>query len=144
MSTSIAGAPMVVTHESRARFAVQIRSHRLVVDQTLRGGGDDAGPEPIELLGAALGSCVAYYIAEFCRARSLSSDGMVVTVRQHMASDPRRVAEFVIAVSLPASFPERYLETVERVARSCPVHNTLMHGAGVAVSVEKLNVPAVA
>jgi putative redox protein len=142
MSTT--AAPMIVTQESRTRFAIQIRSHRLVVDQTARGGGDDAGPEPIELLGAALGTCVSYYVAEFCRARLLPSDGIVVTVQQQMANDPRRIAEFAVAVSLPPSFPERYLETVERVARSCPAHNTLVHGAGVAVTIEKSEAPTVA
>ena len=142
MSSSVAGSPIVVTHEARARFAIQIRSHRLVVDQTPRGGGDDAGPEPIELLGAALGSCIAYYVAEFCRARSISSEGMVVSVQQHTAKDPHRVTEFAVAVSLPASFPPRYVEMVERVARSCPAHNTLAHGASVAVSVERAELSA--
>ena len=130
-------APIVIVHESGVRFDVRIRSHRLTVDQTIRGGGDDGGPEPIELLGAALGSCIAYYIHQFCRARSLPCDGLVVSVDQQMADAPRRVAKFDVGVSLPDAFPERYLEAIERVVRSCPVHNTLASGARIEMSVTR-------
>ena len=44
--------PIVVTHDGGVRFAAQIRSHRVVVDQPERAGGDDSGPMPLELLGA--------------------------------------------------------------------------------------------
>ena len=128
---------IVVTPESGVQFDVQIRSHHLLVDQTIRGGGDDAGPEPVELLGAALGSCIAYYVTRFCRARSLPCDDLAVTVEQQMADAPRRVAAFAVGVSLPASFPARYLEAVERVVQSCPVHNTLAGGARIDLSVTR-------
>ena len=45
--------PIVVTHEGGVRFAAQIRSHRVVVDQPERAGGEDTGPMPLELLGAS-------------------------------------------------------------------------------------------
>jgi len=128
--------PIVIRHEEGGRFDVQIRSHHLSVDQTTRGGGDDTAPEPIELLGASLGSCIAYYVCQFCRARSLPCDDVVVTVHQRMAEAPRRIATFVVDVSLPTAIPEHYLEAVERVVRSCPAHNTLALGAQIDVSVE--------
>jgi len=130
-------APIVVTHGSGVRFDIQIRSHRIVVDQTSRGGGDDVGPEPIELLGAALGSCIAYYVSQFCRARSLPCDDLVVTVDQRMADAPSRIAAFAVRVVLPAPFPERYLDAIERVVRSCPAHNTLATGARIDVSASR-------
>lgn len=135
--SSTHAAPIVIVHDSGVRFDVQIRSHRLVVDQTIRGGGDDAGPEPIELLGAALGSCIAYYIHQFCRARSLPCTGLVVSVEQQMADAPRRIAKFEVRVSLPTAFPERYLEAIERVVRTCPAHNTLASGARIEMTVTR-------
>lgn len=127
---------IVVTHDGRARFIAQVRSHQIVVDQTIGGGGEDTGAEPIELLGAALGTCVAYYIRQFLNARGLSTEGLLVEVEQYGASNPHRVGAFDVHVVLPARFPDRYLETVERVARSCPVHNTLARAADVRVSME--------
>ena len=136
MAAHASRPPIVVSHESGVRFAAQIRSHRVVVDQPLRGGGEDLGPSPIELLGAALGTCVALYVQQFCHARELPYEGMRVEVEQHGAVNPSRVGRFVVRVVLPCELPEHYAEMLERVARSCPAHNTLEHGAEVTVFVE--------
>jgi uncharacterized OsmC-like protein len=136
MPTHGARAPIVVTHEGALRFAAQIRTHRLIADQPERGGGEDSGPSPIELLGASLGTCVAFYVQQFCHARGLAYEGLRVEVEQHSATNPSRVAQFTVRVILPAELPEPYGEMLERVARSCPAHNTLTHGAEVAVMIE--------
>lgn len=141
METLNDAGPIVVRHDAGARFEIQIRDHRLIVDQTVRGGGENAGPEPIELLGAALGSCVAYYVDKFCRARSLSCDEMVITVEQQMADHPRRIARFSVHVSLPDSFPGKYVEAIERVVQGCPAYNTLVRGAEVGLRVDRV-IPA--
>jgi uncharacterized OsmC-like protein len=130
-------APIVVSHETGLAFSVQIGRHRLTVDQSVRGGGDDAGPSPLDLLGASLGACVAFYVHQFCHARALSSEGLRVEVVQHTATTPHRVKRFDVRVILPATMPEEYIELVERVARSCPSHGTLTHGSEVVVTTER-------
>lgn len=135
MSAHSGRSPIVVTHESGVKFAAQIRSHRVVVDQPVRGGGNDQGPAPIELLGASLGTCVALYVQQFCLARGLPYDGMRVEVEQHGAATPNRVGSFAVRVVLAHELPPEYAAMLERVARSCPAHNTLAHGAEVDVSI---------
>jgi putative redox protein len=126
---------MIITHEGGVKFAAQIRGHRVVVDQPASGGGQDSGPMPIELLGASLGTCVALYVQQFCHARSLPYAGMRVEV------DPRgahgRIGRFDVRVVLPEALPPHYAQMLERVARSCPAHNTLTQGAEVAVTIEQ-------
>jgi putative redox protein len=60
MTAAAGRPPIVVTHEGGVRFAANVRSHRVVVDQPYQGGGTDTAPAPIELLGVSLGTCVAY------------------------------------------------------------------------------------
>ncbi len=127
--------PMVVTHEGGLKFATDIRGHRLIVDQPA-GAGADAGPMPIELLGASLGTCVALYVQQFCHARGLPHEGMRVEVQQIGARNPGRVGVFDVRVVLKEAIPEEYARMLDRVARSCPAHNTLVHGADVQVRVE--------
>ena len=129
-------APIVVTHESGVRFAIQIRSHELIVDQTLAGGGCDSAPTPIELLGASLGSCIAHYLHHFFHTRGLPADGIRVEVTQTSADDPSRVESFLARVHLPADVPPRYLPLLQRVIDACPAHNTLSMGAKVGVKFE--------
>lgn len=126
--------PMVVTHEGGVKFVAQIRQHRLVVDQPLRGGGDDSAPMPLELLGASLGTCVALYVQQFCHARGLKYEGMRVEVDPEGAQG--RIGKFDVRVILPEPLPPQYEQMLDRVARSCPAHNTLVHGAEVAVEIQ--------
>jgi putative redox protein len=136
MEEYMAREPMVVTHEGGKKFATQIRGHRVVVDQPAGAGGEDAAPMPLELLGAGLGSCVALYVQQFCEARELAHEGMRVEVWQRGAREPNRIGTFEVRVTLPEALPARYAEAIQRVARSCPAHHTLVEGAEVQISVE--------
>ena len=127
--------PIVVTHDAGLRFTAQVRGHPIVVDQPAYAGGQDSGPAPIELLGVSLGTCVALYVQQFCQARGLSSAGLRVEVTQLGAQNPNRIGEFDVRIELPAGVPEQYVPMLERVARSCPAHHTLAHGAEVRIDV---------
>lgn len=136
MSTVLARAPIVVTHESGLRFAAQVRSHRIIVDQPERAGGEDAGPTPLELLAASLGSCVALYVQQFCHSRALSYEGMRVEVDSYGAGSPGRIGELAVRVHVPAQLSPHMAMLLERAATSCPAHHTLTLGAKVTLQVE--------
>lgn len=131
---------MVITHEGGMKFAAQIRGHRVLVDQP-EGTGDDTAPMPVELLGAALGTCIGLYVQQFCHVRGLPYEGMRVELDQIGAQNPGRIGRFEVRVVMPESLPPQYAAMIERVARSCPAHNTFEHGAEVAVHIE-MPVPA--
>lgn len=127
--------PLVVTHAGGLKFEARIRRHRLLVDQPAGGGGEDSAPMPLELLGASLGTCVALYVQQFCQARGLPYEGMRVEVDPHAAQG--RIGRFDVRVVMPEPLPPQYAQLLERVARSCPAHNTLGHGAEIAVDIEQ-------
>jgi putative redox protein len=128
-------SPIVITSEGGLSFAAQVRSHRLVLDQPEKVGGSDAGPMPIEMLGVSLGSCVALYVKQFLTSRGLPTDGMRVEVEQRGATNPNRIGTFTVRVILQSEIPAQYAELLDRVARSCPAHNTLHDGAEVEVTI---------
>ena len=125
MTNERAREPIVITHEGGMRFAAQVRSHTVFTDQPERAGGEDSAPTPVELLGASLGSCIAFYVQQFCHARGLQYEGLQVEVEQRSEKHPARVAGFVVRVVMPTDIPGHYVEMLERVVRSCPVHNTI-------------------
>jgi putative redox protein len=135
ISDSVSARPIVVTHEEGLRFSAQVRSHTILTDQPERAHGNDDGPTPVELLGAALGSCIALYVQQFCQVRDLPFEGMKVEVRQQNESNPSRVGKFCVRLVMPEELPPQYALLLGKVARSCPVHNTLLHGAGIAIDI---------
>jgi putative redox protein len=136
MSTSSNPHTIVVTHDGGTQFSARVRGHRVIVDQPVHGGGADAWPMPIELLGVSLGTCVALYVNQFLEARRLPHDGMRVEVEQVAARNPNRIGEFVVRVVLPESLPAAHAALLERVVRSCPAHNTLERAAHIRFEIE--------
>ncbi|MEJ2215101.1 MAG: OsmC family protein [Gemmatimonadota bacterium] len=128
---------MVVTHEGGVKFVANVRGHRVETDQPTRAGGEDSAPMPLEMMGVALGTCVALYVQQFCNARGIPHEGMRVEVEMLGAPNPNRVGRFDLRVVLPEAVPEKYRDAIDRVARSCAVHNTLMHAPEMTVRVEE-------
>ncbi|HTT69086.1 MAG TPA: OsmC family protein [Gemmatimonadales bacterium] len=127
--------PVTVTWDGGVRFTADVRGHKLVVDQPPQGGGQDAGPMPLELVPAALGTCVALFVKQFLVTRGLDAAGLTVQVFTATEANPHRIGRFEVTVAIPKGVPEHYREAVARVAESCTVHHTLTHQPEIAVEV---------
>lgn len=62
-------AQVVVTSGSKLRHTVQAGEHRFEADEPADAGGDDAGPNPYELLLAALGACTSMTLLIYARRK---------------------------------------------------------------------------
>ena len=132
---------VVATADGGLAFSVSIRDHVVTTDQPARGGGDDSAPTPLELLSASLASCIALYVHKYCAANSVPATGFAVEVKPLWKEDPDRIARFDAIVHLPDTVPATQRATIEEVARTCPVHNTLTHVPEITVELRDL-VPA--
>jgi putative redox protein len=127
--------PITVTWDGGVRFTADIRGHTITVDQPLQAGGQDAGPTPLELVPAALGTCVALFVQQFLATRSLDATGLEVQVSAAGAANPHRIGRFEVSVAVPKGIPEQYRNAVRRAAESCTVHHTLTHTPEIVVTV---------
>ena len=135
MGETYSGTPIIVRHDGGMKFIANVRTHEIVTDQMEHHGGANSGPTPLEALGAALGSCIALYVQQFCEARHLPCEGMRVEVRQKNEKNPNRVGKFDVTLVFAEEVPEQYAAMLERVVQSCPVHNTLVEGAEMTVNI---------
>jgi putative redox protein len=126
-NTATARVITVVTHEGGLKLVADVRGHRVATDQPITAGGADSAPMPLDLIGAALATCIGLAVVQFCAARALSTDGLQVELSQRTARDPYRVDRYDIVVMLPADFPEHYRAAVGRAASTCAAFNTLTH-----------------
>ena len=90
---------------------VEIREHRLIVDETEEKGGGDQGPTPTELLAASLATCTAITIE------------MYADFTQGTVDTPPR---FKVEIRIPADLNDEQRERILVIAHKCPVHRTLM------------------
>jgi uncharacterized OsmC-like protein len=52
--------------------------------------------------------------------------GMRMEVEKQMKSNPRRIGALPLTIHLPANLEVVYREKLERSARTCPVHHSLL------------------
>jgi len=118
------------------KFSVRTRTHTIICDQPEANGGTDAGMTPPELLLASLGSCAAFYAAEYLRSRNLANRGVAVSVEAEKLKSPTRIGNFRIRVDSPVSLTAEQREGLMRSVEHCLVKNTLLNPPQIEVSLE--------
>ena len=124
-------------HLDGVRFSIETRGHSIVTDQPVENGGEDAGMTPPELLLASLGSCAAFYAAQYLKTRNLVSaegaNGVEVNVTAEKLKAPARIGNFVIQVACPVALTAEQREAMIRSVHQCVVHNTLTSLPAIAI-----------
>ena len=125
---------VVATSSGGLAFSVAVREHVVHSDQPVRSGGGDSAPTPLELLSAALASCIALYVHKYCTAHALAATDLAVEVNPLWKEAPGRIARFDVVIHLPVTIPVSHHAAIDEIARTCPVHNTLTHSPEITVA----------
>jgi len=125
---------VVVRSDANLRQAVRAGRHSLTADEPVEAGGEDAGPNPYELLLAALGSCTSMTLLIYARRKGWPLERVEVTLThqrihaQDCAECEQRegylddvAKEIVVHGPLTAEQVVRLGE----IAEKCPVNRTL-------------------
>lgn len=124
-----------IKHQKGLQVTAAVRSHTLTLDTPLDEGGTDRGPAPVELLTAALGSCMAMHIAKYCQTARLPHEGFTIDLDFQLAPNPLRVGSITVDITLPPGVPESRREAIKRAALQCTVKNTLKESTSVDIEV---------
>lgn len=73
---------------------------------------------PAELLLASLGSCAAYYAAEYLRARNVPLAGLTVSVTAEKAERPVHLRNFRLVLSVPGFEDQHHRDGILRAAKT--------------------------
>jgi putative redox protein len=115
-----------VSHLENVKFAIKARSHTIICDQPTENSGSDAGMTPPELMLASLGSCAAFYAAQFLKTRNLAENGLEVSVTAEKLLQPARLSNFHVSVACATPLTPQQSEGMMRSVHHCLIHNTLL------------------
>lgn len=126
-----------VAHVDGDVYTVDVREHRLRVDQPVESGGMDTAPTPTELFAASAATCVAFYAGRYLHRHGLPRAGLRVRTEFVMSTDrPARVASLRMVIVPPPELPEVRRAALLAVASHCTVHNTLDRPPAIDIELE--------
>jgi len=114
----------VVRRRGGYEHELEIRQHRLIIDEPEEKGGTDRGPMPGELLAASLASCTAITM-EMYAARKEWGLGTVEVAVDFTEATTDVPHSFDVQITLGAQLSEENRDRLLTIAGKCPVHKAL-------------------
>jgi uncharacterized OsmC-like protein len=122
-----------VAYYGGTRYDITSGKHRIVTDQPVADGGQDAGMSPVELFIGSVASCVGYFVGRFCSRHDIPRDGLSVNAEWETAENPHRVGHITLAIHLPHRLTPDQKERLLKVAHGCTVHQSIAVAPTVAI-----------
>jgi len=137
---------VLVAETGLGRYTQQVIAgrHRFLMDEPASAGGDDAGPNPYEMLAAALGACTSMTMRMYAERKGIPLESAEVEVRHGMthahageaaASDQAtKTDRWDRFITLRGQLTDEQRKALLRIADRCPVHRTLERASVVVTS----------
>jgi putative redox protein len=135
-TTTVEQGTVLVEETGAGKFhqAVRVGRHRLVADEPLTMGGEDAGPSPYDFLLAGLGACTSMTIRLYADRKGWPLEQVRVSLRHEKihAQDcadceqkDGRIDEIRREIALEGPLDAEQRRRLLEIAERCPVHKTL-------------------
>ena len=109
----------------KMRHVVEIRGHRVTVDEVPAVGGEDTGPTPHDLYDAALGACKAITMVWYANRKQIPLEDVSVAVERDDADERSGTYRLRTTLTLGGPLTDAQREELRNVAAKCPVHRLM-------------------
>lgn len=106
------------------RTLIETDDHHFIVDEPLDLGGGDLGPNPGELLSAALAACTTITIKMYAERKEWKLDEVKVEVDYKRDSETN-TTKFTKKVEIIGDLKEEEIQRLYEISARCPIHRTL-------------------
>lgn len=136
---------IIVSETGQGKYQVEARvgDATLVIDEPVDVGGLGAGPNPYNLLAAALGACTTMTVRLYADRKKWPLTHVETAVRHTRASVAARDS-FALEIRLEGALEETQRARLLEIAEKCPVHLTMARGSEVSATLlpPKAAIPA--
>ncbi len=100
---------------------------QIITDAPTDNHGKGEAFSPTDLVATALGSCMISIMGIVANRHQINVDGTTANITKVMASNPRRIAEVHVEVTMPnhTIYNEKERLLLEKAAKTCPVAQSL-------------------
>ena len=112
---------MVIDFPGGSRVDAHFRSFTVATDQP----PVSSAPSPFEVFLSSIGTCAGIYVLGFCQQRGLPTDGIRIIERINHSPSTGMVEMIDLEIQVPASFPQKYHDSLIRSAELCAVKKHL-------------------
>ena len=127
---------MKITFNGGKKVQSHYKGFSVETDQPVSEGGDGTAPEPYDIFLASLGTCAGVYVVYFCEKRSISTDGITITLDFNKNEHTHLIEAVRMNIQLPKDFPQKYRKAVVRSAEMCTVKRSLANPPRIDVAAE--------
>jgi len=118
------------THLGKYQVEARVGDAALLIDEPVSAGGLGSGPNPYNLLSAALGACTTMTLRLYADRKGWPLKHVEVAVRHDRPNLQGRDV-FEIDVKLEGDLDDAQRARLMEIADKCPVHLTLARGSEV-------------
>lgn len=108
--------------EGKLQHVIEIGPHKLLTDAPKAFGGEETGPEPHDLLAAALAACTALTVTMYARRKGMDLQDIDMRI-EHGQKEGAYV--FTRRMHYIGNLNAEEKDRLTDIANKCPVHKTL-------------------
>ncbi len=117
---------MVYEGELRCRLTHGPSGSQIITDAPVDNQGKGEAFSPTDLVASGLGSCMLTVMGIAARKNGIDINGATASVEKQMVVAPiRRIGKISVTIIMPAGLTPAQREMLEKIAHSCPVHQSL-------------------
>jgi putative redox protein len=127
---------VLVSERGTGAFTVSVSAgrHHFLMDEPTAAGGDDLGPNPYDMLAAALGACTAMTLRMFARRKGWPLDSVRVALVhdkvhaidcEQCETNTGQIDSIARVIEINGDLNAAQREQLLEIADRCPVHRTL-------------------
>lgn len=128
---------MRITFPGGKLVQAEYQGFTIQTDQSEASGGNGSAPSPFDLFLASIGTCSGYYVMAFCQQRDIPTDEIELTIEMTHNAERHLIEQISVSVSLPESFPDRYVAACVKAAEQCTVKRHLQEPPKIVLTANK-------